>query len=63
MKEHPLAWKFNLTYEKLPAVLKEKVAAIVNNKHLTWSEIHKEVNRKTRLGYDAIEFLTKIEVI
>ncbi len=62
MKNH-FIWKFKKKYAEIAEGKRDKIAAIIDDKKLSWNDIYLEICNKTEKGVKALDFLAKLEVI
>ena len=55
--------RFNNIYFNLRHGLRNEIAAVVNDKPLTFKEVHEEIKKKTTIGYKAVDKMIAMKII
>ena len=63
MKEHPLAWKFNRMFANIPIPLRQEIVAVVDDQPMTFNVIYLELKNNTKMGYEALEQMIRLEIM
>ena len=63
-KEHPETWKFRKAYANIPIALRSsEICCVVDNEPMTFNVVKLEVDNNTKIGYKAIEQMSRLKII